>query len=111
MSDTLLLGHITFMSKMHTGDYFNGMGTQLLTVSLIPAFVLGIYIQYIKVFKVYNFRCCRRCTRKGNPQIEEDIVNSVLENLDIERETQPLLTHASDSAVSNNHSRMYESID
>ena len=109
--DTLLFGHITFISKMHTDDYFNGMGTQLFTVSLIPAFALGIYILYIKIFKVYNVRCCRRCTRKGDPQIEEDIVNSLLENLDMERETQPLLTYASDSAVSNNHSKMYESID
>ena len=106
--DTLLLGHITFMSKMHTDDYFKDMGTQLFTASLIPAFALGICILYIKV---YNSQCCRRCTRKGNSQIEEDIVNSVLENLDRERETQPLLTHTSDSAVSSNHSRMYESID
>ena len=111
--DTLLLGHLTFISKMYTDDYFKGMGTQLFTVSLIPAFALAICLLYIKVFKVYSFRCCKRCSRNGSSQIEDDVVNSMLENLDREREKeiQPLLTHASDSVASDNHSRMYESID
>ena len=102
--DTLLLGHLTFLSKIQTDKYFQGLGTQLVILSLVPAFALGICLLYIKVLKEYNFTCCRVCMKNGNSQIEDtrDIVDSVIENMDREREsvTQPLLiiNHASDSA-------------
>ena len=104
--DTLLLGHFAFICKVQTDDYFKGMGIQLFIVSLVPVFTLGICLIYIKVYKVYNFRCCRR----RGPRIgqnnhmcqittEDDIiVNSVLENSDGARgnETQPLLASIAD---------------
>ena len=113
--DTLLLGHFAFVSKIQTDDYFKGMGTQLSIVALIPAFALGICLLYIKIFKVYNFRCCKRWKpRIGNLMpIEDNAVNYVLKNSDRVRvsATQPLLVPTTDSASINNHSRKYESID
>ena len=118
--DTLLLGHFAFISKLQTDDYVAGMGTQLFIVSLIPTFALGICLLYVKVFKVYNFGCCRRWRpgiRRDNPHqvaIEDDTVNSVLENSNRVKEsvTQPLLVPTADSSVLvNNCSRKYESID
>ena len=109
--DTLLLGHITFMSKIQTDEYFNSLGTQLFIVSLIPAFALGICLLYIKVFKLHSFRSCRRCSWSDYSQIEDDhnIVNLFIEHKimdrEREREIQPLLIHASDSPDSNDHSK------
>ena len=104
--DTLLLGHFAFICKIQTDSYFKGMGTQLFIVSFVPVFALGIYLIYVKVYKVYNFRCCRR----RGPRIgqnnhmcqhtteDDNIVNSVLKNPDGARgnETQPLLAPTAD---------------
>ena len=62
--DSILLGQLTFMSKMHTSDYYDGMGTQIFLVNLIPAIALVVCLLYAKVIKVYKFRCCRRCVKK-----------------------------------------------
>ena len=64
--DTLLLGQLTFMSKMLTDDYFDGMGTQIFIGNLIPVFALVVCLLYGKILKGYKFRCthCRR--RKRN---------------------------------------------
>ena len=119
--DTSLLGHFVFVSKIQIDDYFKGMGTQLSIVTLIPAFALGICLLYVKIFRVYNFRCCKRWKPrigKDNPcqnlmPIEDNAVNYVLKNSDRVRvsATQPLLVPTTDSASINNHSRKYESID
>ena len=92
--DTILLGQLTFMSKMHTSDYYDGMGTQIFLVNLIPAIALVVCLLYVKVIKVYKFRCCRRCVK--NSQTEDDLVNSLLEsNVRDRSETQPLLNSTS----------------
>lgn len=92
--DTILLGQLTFMSKMHTSDYYDGMGTQIFLVNLIPAIALVVCLLYAKVIKVYKFRCCRRCVK--NSQTEDDLVNSLLEsNVRDRSETQPLLNSTS----------------
>ena len=116
--DTLLLGHFAFVSKMQTDDYFEGMGTQLFIVSFIPAFALGICLLYVKLFKVYNFRCCRRQDPRigrDNPRqitTEDDIVNTVENSNRVRKSvTQPLLAPISDSTVANNHSKRYKSTD
>ena len=108
--DTLILGHFTFMSKMQTDNYSKGMGTQLFILNLIPAFALGICLSYVKIYKVYNFRCCRRWgprARGDNPwpyqsTSEDDIFDNsgtknksnMTSSRDIE--TQPLLTPTAD---------------
>ena len=117
--DTLLLGQLTFMSKMFTDDYFDGMGTQIFIGNLTPVFALVVCLLYGKVLKGYKVRCthCRRRKRNDheNSHYGSDQINSVLENMDRERnETQPLLNSVSDSTDNNNmnHSpRNYESID
>ena len=105
--DTLILGHFAFISKILNDDYFNGMGTQLFIMSLIPAFTLGICLIYVKVYKVYDIRCCVRWpprTMRNNPcQIaieDDDVVSSVLENSERAsgNETQPLLAPTADSS-------------
>ena len=107
--DTLLLGHLTFMSKILTDDYYDGMGTHIFILNLIPAVALVICFFYVKIFKVYTFKCCRRQVRSESSQI---IGNSVLDNMDWERsENQPLLNSASGSSDLNHCSRNYESID
>jgi hypothetical protein len=94
--DTLLLGQLTFMSKMHTGDYYDGMGTQIFLVNLIPAVALVVCLFYVKVYKVYKFRCCRRGARNETSQLEENLINSMLEsNIRDRSETQPLLMSTS----------------
>ena len=108
--DTLILGHFTFMSKMQTDNYSKGMGTQLFILNLIPAFALGICLSYVKIYKVYNFRCCGRRgprARGDNPwpyqsTFEDDIFDNsgtknksnMTSSRDIE--TQPLLTPTAD---------------
>ncbi len=63
--DTIILGHFTFVSKiLISDDYFRGMGTQVFIVSLIPALALGICLLYVKVYKVYKFRFCRKWATK-----------------------------------------------
>ena len=95
--DTLLLGQLTLMSKLYTDDYYDGMGTQLFTINLIPVIALVSCLFYVKVFKVYGFRCCRRGVHARDER-EEDVTNSVLENNVRDRsETQPLLTSTTPS--------------
>ena len=53
--DILILGQLTFVSKMLTDDYYDGMGTHLFLVNLIPALALVICLFYIKVFKVLQY--------------------------------------------------------
>ena len=102
--DTLLLGQLTFMPKILTDDYYDGMGTHIFILNLIPAVALVICFFYVKIFKVYTFNCCRRRVRSKNSQIKDDLGNSVLENMDWERnETQPLLNSISGSLDSNHH--------
>jgi hypothetical protein len=99
--DVVLLGQLTFMSKMHTGDYYDGMGTQIFLVNLFPAIALAVCLFYVKVYKVYKFRC-RRGARNETSQSEEDLVNSMLEsNVRDRSETQPLLTSTSSSSTKN----------
>jgi hypothetical protein len=86
---------------MQTDDYFRGMGTQLSIVSFIPAFALGICLLYVKLYKVYSLRCCRRrwgprAGRDSPYQITTEdnlFINSVSRNFIREgrNETQPLL--------------------
>ena len=117
--DTILLGQLTFMSKMLTDDYFDGMGTQIFIGNLVPVFALVVSLLYGKVFKGYKFRCthCQRRKRNDheNSHNDSDQINSVLENMDRERiETQPLLNSVSNSTDNNNmnhYPRNYESID
>ena len=110
--DILLLGQLTFMSKMLTDDYYDGMGTHIFILNLMLAVALVICLFYVKIFRVYNFRCCRRRVRSESSQIKDDLGNSVLENMEWERsENQPLLNSASGSSDMNHHSRNYESID
>ena len=52
--DILLLGQLTFMSKMLTDDYFDGMGTQIFIGNLIPVFTLVICLLYGKILKGYK---------------------------------------------------------
>jgi hypothetical protein len=118
--DILLLGQLTFMSKMLTEDYYDGMGTQLFIANLMPVFTLMFCLLYGKVFKRYKLRCTY-CTRRerNNHEIfhnDSDHNNSVLENMDRERnETQPLLNSVSDRDSADNnvnhYPRNYESID
>ena len=105
--DILILGQLTFVSKMLTDDYYDGMGTHLFLVNLIPALALVICLVYTKVFKVYDLtRCCRRGVRSENCPLEDDFVNSMLENNGREgSEIQPLLT--STSSVKN-HSMNFD---
>ena len=95
--DILILGQLTFASKMLTDDYYDGMGTHLFLINLIPALALVICLFYVKVLKVYNLtRCCRRGVRNENCPLEDDFVNLMLENNGREgSETQPLLTSTS----------------
>ena len=114
--DTLLLGHLTFMSKILTDNYYDGMGTHIFIINLIPVFALMICLLCVKVFKVHNLRCA--CCRRGrpetneNPRLVDDPDISVLESMDrVRSEIQPLLASTSDSAAAtNNNSRKYESI-
>ena len=110
--DTLLLGHLTFMSKMLTDDYYDGMGTHIFIVNLMPIYALVVCLLYAKVFKQCKLKCtcCRRGERNENSH--DDLVNSVLENMDRERSvTQPLLNSVSDSADMSHYPRNYESTD
>ena len=110
--DTLLLGQLIFMSKMLTDDFYDGMGTHIFTFNLMPVFTLVVCLLYVKVFKGCKLKCtcCRR--RERNENSTDDLVNSVLENMDRERSvTQPLLNSVSDSADMNHYPRNYESID
>ena len=116
--DTILLGQLTFMSKMLTDDYYGRMGTQLFIANLIPAFALAVCLLYVKLFKGCKLRCTNFCRRGESTSDCEtshdnnDHVNSVLENVDRERnETQPLLNSVSDSADARHYPRNYESID
>ena len=99
--DTLLLGQLTLMSKLHTDDYYEGMGTQLFTINLIPVIALVSCLLYVKVFKVYGLRRCRRGAHVRDER-EENFMNSVLENnIRDWSETQPLLTSTTSSSVKN----------
>ena len=99
--DTLLLGQLMLMSKLHTDDYYDGMGTQLFIINLIPVIALVACLLYVKVFKVYRFRCCRRGGMRMRDEREEDFMNSVLENnVRDGSETQPLLTSTTPSVKS-----------
>ena len=102
--DILLLGQLTFMSKMLTDDYYDGMGTHIFVLNLIPAFALVTCLLYVKVFQAYKLRCthCRRGEK--NPQVEDDLDNSILESMDrVRSEIQPLLVSTSHSAATNNY--------
>jgi hypothetical protein len=105
--DTIILGHFTFMSKIQTDDYFRGMGTQVFIVSLIPALALGICLLYVKIYKVYKFRCFRRWPtkfmRNNLRQISIEDANS--ESVSVENsnsakwnEIQSLLAPTTDSS-------------
>ena len=107
------------MSKMLTDDYFDGMGTQIFIGNPIPVFALVVCLLYGKVLKGCKFKCthCQRIKRNNHENFhnDSDQINSVLENMDRERnETQPLLNSVSDSTDNNNmnhYPRNYESID
>ena len=104
--DTVILGHFTFMSKIQIDNYFNGMGTQLSIVGLIPAFALGICLLYVKVYKVYavNFRYCRKWQAKfmrnnlHQNTIEDAISGQVNSNSARSNEIQSLLAPSIDSS-------------
>ena len=96
--DIVILGHFTFISKIQNDNYFRGKGTQLFTVSLIPAIALGICLLYVKIYKAYNFKYCRKVMNLRQITIED--ANSVLENSNNTRnnEIQSLLAPATDSS-------------
>ena len=102
--DTVILAHFTFISKIQTDDYFKGMVTQIFIMSLLPAFVLGIYLLYVKIYKVYNFKCCRKWqtkfVRNYLHQITIDDVNfgQVNSNSARSNEIQSLLAPTTDSS-------------
>ena len=102
--DSIILAHFTFMSKIQTDDYFKGMVTQIFIVSLIPAFALGICLLYVKVYKIYNFRCCRKWPtkfmRNNLRQIAVEDANSgqVNSNSAKSNEIQSLLAPTTDSS-------------
>ena len=99
--DTLLLGQLTLMSKLHTDDYYEGMGTQIFIINLIPVIALVACFIYVKVFKAYGFRCCQKGAHVRDER-EEDFMSSVLENNGRDgSETQPLLTSTTSSSVKN----------
>ena len=77
--DIVILANFTFISKIQNDNYYRGMGTQLSIVSLIPAIALGICLLYVKVYKVYNFKCYRKM-KNLRRQITIEDANSVLEN-------------------------------
>ena len=99
--DTVILVNFTFISKIQNDNYYRGMGTQLFIVSLIPAIALGICLLYLQVYKVCNFKCCRKM-KNLRRQITIEDANSVLENSrsDYTRnnEIQSLLAPTTDSS-------------